>query len=146
MIHAKIKEAIYETRAYSTFGYGKAKIEDGQFGGQSATVQYSENDIRFTVSKDKKYLYAFALGSPAPNSKIEIQQISNSKIKSVTVVGSGAELKWSLSNTTLTLVTPRSSDMDEVATVFKIAFEQNELLNNADENIKVSGCNDCVGN
>lgn len=119
----KHKEAIYETRAYSTFGYGKAKIEDGQFGGQSATIGYDQNDVRFTISKDNKSLYVFTLGLPAPNSKLEIQHINESKIKRVSVVGSGVELKSSLANNVLTMTTPASSDMDELATVFKIEFE-----------------------
>lgn len=119
----KHQEAIYGTRAYSIFGYGKADFQKGEFGGQAATMKYDENDIRFTLSKDKKNLYAFALGLPTPDSKIEIQHITDSKIKRVSVVGSGAEVKWSLANDVLTLTTPGSSDMDETATIFKIEFE-----------------------
>jgi alpha-L-fucosidase len=119
----KHQEAIYGTRAYSTFGYGKADFQKGQFGGQAATMEYDQNDIRFTVSKDKKNLYVFALGLPAPDSKMEIQHINNSKIKRVSVVGSGAELKWSLANNVLTLTTPGSPDMNEITTVFKVEFE-----------------------
>lgn len=119
----KHKEAVYETRAYSIFGYGKAKIEDGQFGGQSATMKYSADDIRFTISKDNKNLYVFVLGLPAPDSKLEIQHINESKVKRVSVVGSGVELKSSLANNVLTIATPASSAMDELATVFKVEFE-----------------------
>jgi len=119
----KHKEAIYETRTYSSFGYGKAKIEDGQFGGQSATISYAQSDIRFMVSKNNKVLYVFALGIPAPDSELEIQDINGSKIKRVSVVGSGVELRSSLANNVLTLTTPSSSEMDELATVFKIEFE-----------------------
>jgi len=119
----KHKEAIYVTRAYSIYGYGKAKIEGGQFGGQSATMKYSANDIRFATSKDNKNLYVFVLGLPAPDSKMEIQYINDSKIKRVSVLGSGVELGSSFANNVLTVTTPGSSAMDELATVFKIEFE-----------------------
>jgi alpha-L-fucosidase len=119
----KHQEAIYGTRTYSTFGYGKAGFQKGEFGGQAATMEYDQNDIRFTISKDKKYLYVFALGPPAADSKMEIQHINDSKIKRVSVVGSGVELKWSIANDVLTLTTPGSSDMNEIATVFKVEFE-----------------------
>jgi alpha-L-fucosidase len=119
----KHKEAIYETRAYSILGYGEAAFEKGEFGGQSATIDYSEKDIRFAVSKDQKNLYVFALGLPASDSNLEIRTPIESKIKRVSVVGSEVDLKWSLTDSTLTLTTPNSSDMDELATVFKIEFE-----------------------
>jgi len=119
----KHKEAIYETRPYSIYGYGKAKIDDGEFGGQSATISYDQNDIRFMRSKDEKSLYVFTLGAPAANSKLEINHISPSRIKKVSVVGSNSELKFSFSNDVLTLETPESSAMDKMATVFKVEFE-----------------------
>lgn len=119
----KHKEAVYETRAYSTFGYGEAKFEKGHFGGQSATMEYNQNDIRFTISKDEKHLYIFSLGLPSANSNIEIRTPIESKVKEVSVVGSGAKLKWSQNNEKLTITTPQASDMDELATVFRIDFE-----------------------
>ncbi len=119
----KHKEAIYETRAYSIYGYGQAKIDDGEFGGQSATISYDQNDIRFTRSKDQKSLYVFTLGLPAANTKLEIKHISNPSIKNVSVVGSGEELKFSYANNSLMIETPDSQNMDTMATVFKVEFE-----------------------
>ncbi len=119
----KHKEAVYETRPYSVYGYGEAAIEDGHFGGQSATIKYSKSDIRFTVSKDNKYLYVYSLGLPNPNAALEIRTDMDRKIKRVSVVGSDAELRWSMNGNKLTLQTPSASDMDELATVFRIEFE-----------------------
>lgn len=119
----KHKEAIYETRVYSIYGYGKAKIDDGEFGGQSATIQYNEHDVRFLLSKDKKSLYVFTLGLPEANSTLEINHINRSGIRKVSVLGSGVEVKFSLSNEVLKLETPTASAMDRIATVFKIEFE-----------------------
>lgn len=118
----KHKDAIYETRAYTTYGYGEAKFEKGDFGGQSATMAYSHKDVRFTQSKDKAHLYVFFLGIPEANSSIKIRNVNESDIKRVSVVGSGVDLKWSWAGQTLTVTTPDSIDMDEIATVLDIAF------------------------
>lgn len=104
------------------YGYGKAKIDEGEFGGQSATIRYDQNDIRFLLSKDKKRLYVFTLGMPAANSPLEISHI-NSGVRKVSIVGSDNELKFSLSSDVLTIETPGASEMNEMATVFKVEFE-----------------------
>jgi alpha-L-fucosidase len=119
----KHKEAVYGTRAYKTFGYGSAGFEAGMFGGQTATMNYGYKDIRFAVSKDQKNLYVYSLGLPEPNSRFDIHHVDETAIKKVFVVGSGVELKWSKSGDVLTLITPASSEMDELATVFKIELQ-----------------------
>ncbi len=120
----KHKEAVYETRAYSIFGYGDAKLEANVFGGQTATIEYNQSDIRFSVSKDQKNLFIYSLGLPEPNKDIEIRTVIEPKIKRVSVVGSGIELKWKVKNNKLTITAPsKASDMDELATVFKVEFE-----------------------
>ncbi len=85
---SKHKQAVYETRAYSTYGYGDAAFEKGDFGGQSATMDYGKNDIRFAVSKDNKYLYVYSLGLPTPNAPLEIRTDLERKVKHVYVAGS----------------------------------------------------------
>jgi alpha-L-fucosidase len=120
----KHEEAVYETRAYSTFGYGRAKFEPSVFGGQTATMEYNHKDIRFAVSKNKKNLYVYSLGLPEPNAAFEIHQVVEPDIKRVSVVGSGAELKWSKTGDVLTITTPGASEMDEIATVFRVEFEE----------------------
>ncbi len=119
----KHKEAVYETRAYTTYGYGDAKFEEGQFGGQSATIKYNKNDIRFATSKDKKHLYVYALGLPGANTSIELRTPITKKVKRVSVVGTGVNLKWTLKQNKLSFVTPGANAMDDLATVFKIDFQ-----------------------
>jgi len=119
----KHQEAVYETRAYSSFGYGRAEFEASIFGGQTATMEYNHNDIRFAVSKDQKNLYVYSLGLPEPNAAFKIHQVVEPDIKRVSVVGSGAELKWSKTSDVLTITTPDASEMDDLATVFNVEFE-----------------------
>ncbi|MEW4923924.1 alpha-L-fucosidase [Algibacter sp. 2305UL17-15] len=123
----KHKEAVYETRTHSIYGYGVAAFEKGHFGGQSATIKYNNQDYRFTTSKDKNTLYIYALGRPKANTKLHIKHVidtNNSKsIKKVSVVGSGTELEWSTDFETLIFQTPNNELMDEIATVFKVELE-----------------------
>jgi alpha-L-fucosidase len=120
----KHKEAVYETRAYSTFGYGRAEFEENVFGGQTATMDYNHKDIRFAVSKNRTNLFVYSLGLPEPNTSFEIHHVAESNIKKVSVVGSGVEVEWSKTGDVLTITTPGISEMDELATVFKVEFKQ----------------------
>ena len=118
----KHEEAVYQTRAYTKFGYGIAEFEPGHFGGQSATMDYNHNDIRFAVSNDQKNLFVYKLGLPEPNTDVDIHYVTRSDIRRVSVLGSGVEVKWSHTGDVLTIQTPRISDMNELATVFKVEF------------------------
>ena len=121
------EEAVYGTRAYSVYGYGIADFEAGHFGGQSATIDYSKDDIRFTTSKDRNSLYIYCLGLPDANVELALHHIIDpavkKKINEVSVVGSGSKLKWSIDGDQLILTTPAASEMDEIATVFKVQFK-----------------------
>lgn len=123
---AQHKEAVYKTRAHSIFGYGAAEFEEGHFGGQSATMQYSNSDYRFTRSKDGKSLFIYVLGLPKAESKLQIDHVFDTnkpEIKQVSVVGSSAELEWSVKDGQLIVNTPSASEMNKIATVFKVEFE-----------------------
>ena len=121
------KEAVYETRAYSMYGYGVAEFEQGHFGGQSATIEYSKNDVRFSVSKDGKSLFVYILGLPDANSTLSLNHVFEKydvdQIKQVSVVGSGKTLDWVAEGQELRIVTPRASQMNDIATVFKVEFQ-----------------------
>ncbi|WP_167607566.1 alpha-L-fucosidase [Maribellus sediminis] len=122
----KHKEAVYNTRVHSVFGYGIAEFEKGHFGGQSATMKYTKDDVRFAKSKDGNTLYVYLLGLPDSGKEIGLEHVFETNpgqnIKRVSVVGSGEELKWSASENKLTLTTPSAEAMDEIATVFKVEF------------------------
>lgn len=121
----KHKQAVYETRAYDVYGYGAAEFEEGHFGGQSATMDYSNNDVRFTRSKNGESIFVYILGLPEEKSPLKIKYLLNNKknikIKKITVVGSQESLEWfSTSEGDLVIQTPSREMMDEMTTVFKV--------------------------
>jgi len=122
----KHQEAVYNTRAHTVYGYGIAEFEAGHFGGQSATMEYTKDDIRFTISKDEKTLYIFSLGMPESDSELKLKHIldtNNPKtITEISVVGSDAELEWNVEADQLVITIPAASEMDETATVFRVEF------------------------
>ncbi len=124
----KYEEAIYGTRSHYIYGYGTAAVEDNHHGGQKATLEYTNEDVRYTRSKDGNTLYAFVLGMPDTNSPITFKSVMNGDKKSVrkvTVMGSNKPVKWTMNDEDfeLTVTTPSSeADMDALATIFKIEF------------------------
>ena len=116
-------EAVYGTRSFTTFGYGDAEIEAGHFGGQSATIEYSAGDIRFTQSRDGRHLYVFSLGLPEAGAAMQLRTPLDKAVTSVRVLGSDTELEWRVDDGLLTLQTPDAAAMNEIATVFRIDFE-----------------------
>lgn len=122
----KHEEAVYETRAHSIFGYGVAEFEKGHFGGQSATMKYSKDDIRFTKSKDGNTLYVYLLGMPNAKAELELNHVFDTnqgqKVTQVIVVGSETILDSKVKGEKLLVSMPEASAMDEIATVLKVEF------------------------
>lgn len=121
------EEAVYQSRAHSEFGYGIAEHEEGHFGGQSATMEFTKDDIRFAISKDGSSLYVYFLGLPDAHTELELFHVvgadSEKKIKNVSVLGSHSDLEWRSSSDKLFITTPDASAMDELATVVKVDFK-----------------------
>lgn len=125
---SKYGESIHGTRPWYLYGFGDAKAGDGTHGGQSSTVEYTADDIRFTQSKDEKTLYMFCLGRPEPGKKIWLKLLARHRyapktpIKRITVVGTDTEVEFDHAHTGFTLTVP-DAPMDELATVFKFELE-----------------------
>lgn len=123
----KYGEAVYGTRTHSIYGYGDAELAKGHFGGVSATNKYSASDIRFTAANDGSALYVFFLGLPDANKTIKLKHVldtSGKTVKSVSLVGSNAAVDWKVKESILELVTPDKSEMNDVATVFKVEWNK----------------------
>ncbi|MGY6647721.1 alpha-L-fucosidase [Wenyingzhuangia sp. IMCC45574] len=115
------QEAIYNTRTHDVFGYGTAEIHDGSHGGQSSTIEYTEEDVRFTKSKDGKYLYVFLLGQPKKGTQVELQHVvsKGDSVRNVSFLD-GEQLKWETKEDLLKVTIPKNRDLDGIATVFKV--------------------------
>ena len=121
-------EAVYGTRPFTIFGYGSSSAPEGNHGGQSAKTIYTADDVRFTLSKDKKNLYAFFLGKPEKGKRIRMKQLgihrypTTSPIKRITLMGINTEVDWELTSNNFYLTMPES-EMNDIATVFKFELE-----------------------
>jgi alpha-L-fucosidase len=121
-------EAVYGTRPFDQFGYGSAKAHAGSHGGQSATMKYTADDVRFTVSKDNKSMYVFFLGKPEAGKRIKMRPLCRhrypprSPIKRVTLLGTDIEATWEDDSEDFYLTMP-DVEMNDVATVFEFALE-----------------------
>jgi alpha-L-fucosidase len=115
-------EAIYGTRPWKIYGEGPTKVATGHFE-DAATAPYTGQDIRFTAKGDT--LYAIALAWPG-NSKLTIKSLgtgsphTRQEIRSVSLLGSPAELRWTRTREGLTVQLPPQKPGD-YAFAFKIA-------------------------
>lgn len=86
-------ESIYETRPWETSGEGPTKISKG--GHFVDRVQYTPRDIRYTRSKDGKWLYAIVLGMPpGPSIVLHSVKAAHGATGPALLLGSGSELRW----------------------------------------------------
>ncbi|AWB65839.1 alpha-L-fucosidase [Saccharobesus litoralis] len=121
-------EAVYGTRPFDTFGYGTAGSKSSTHDGQSAKIEYTAKDARFTVSKDGKAMYVHFLGKPKPGSKVKIKALGRhryaprSAVQKVTMLGSDVDVKWQDDTYSFNIVMPER-DLNEIATVFKLHLE-----------------------
>lgn len=126
---SKYGEAIYNTKPYTLFGFGNATAEEGHFGGQSATVKYTADDIRFTQSKDEKTLYLFYLGVPKKGEKFSYRLLArhrygpNKKVKRISVLNSNEEVAFSYSSDVLNITIPKSANLNNIANVLRFELE-----------------------
>ena len=121
-------EAIFDTRPWITFGFGNAKAKQGSHGGQSATIEYTAEDVRFTRSKDGKVLYLFMLGKPEQGTvnyrlMAEHRYFPQGTIRKVSLLNTGEEVAYELDGYGFRLTIPEESSLNEMANVFKIEFD-----------------------
>ena len=122
-------EAVYGTRPHTIFGFGTAVAGQGSHDGQSSKVNYTANDIRFTVSKDKKAMYVFLLGEPTIGKRIQLRSIGGyhrnippGKITKISMLGSDVNVSWELTPESLYITVPNVT-FNPNATAFKLHLE-----------------------
>lgn len=114
-------EAIYGTRTWKVYGEGPTQVVGGSFK-DTESKPFTGEDIRFTAKG--KTLYAIALAWPE-NGRLTIKSLATAspltkrEIKSVTLLGSKAKLKWTRSADGLTVELPAQKPCEH-AFAFKI--------------------------
>ncbi|CAN7242149.1 alpha-L-fucosidase [Pseudoduganella sp. LjRoot289] len=113
-------DAIYGTRPWKIFGEGPTKAESGHFKEDTA---YTPADIRFTVKGGD--LYAITMGVPAGEVHIaslgKKSVLESRPVKSVSLLGSKAVLKWTQQDDGLVIALPASLPTP-IASSFRIGF------------------------
>ena len=85
-------EAIFKTRPWTTFGEGPNIIPAKYMNEIHAPLTWK--DVRFTQSKDGKYLYAIVCGIPQGEISIAALAPVADKIASVELLGSMEKISW----------------------------------------------------
>jgi alpha-L-fucosidase len=89
-------EAIYGTTPWMTYGEGPTEMAVSGYFMEDQEVQYTPEDIRFTVKGD--VLYAVCLGWPERQVRIKsLSGLYEAEIEYVRMLGIDQELAWSLS-------------------------------------------------
>ena len=113
-------DAIYGTRPWKIYGEGPTKAASGHFKEDTA---YSPADIRFTTKGGK--LYAITLG--VPSGEVRIGSLGKKSahesrpVKSVTLLGSTAALKWTQRDDGLVIALPANLP-SAIGSSFRIGF------------------------
>ena len=119
-------EGIYGTRPWKLYGEKPTDakvVKAGNFNEEK--VKYSAKDIRFTQKGD--ILYAFCLGTPATNIRINSlgknSKLAPKAVASVSLLGSDEKLNWKQEPTELVIIKPLILPGYQIIT-FKIEFKK----------------------
>ena len=130
-------DAIYKTRPWTVFGEGPTRLPEGGHKIEKININYTNKDIRYTKISDKE-LYAIVMDKP--EKEIVMKTLStdigalNSKIMSVSLLGSDEKLEWERNSRGLVINPPKFYPTDH-AHAFKIVMEgykENDIGGNQD--------------
>ena len=112
-------EAIYETRPWNIYGEGPTELkQSGAFSDTKEKLNYTAQDIRFTVNENR--LYAMTFDWPDKEFVIESgKSLYPGEVRSVEMLGVDGELKWEMTADGLKIERPDHKPCDHVYT-FKI--------------------------
>ena len=125
------KEAIFATRPWETFGEGPASegtALSAQGFNEGKGKPFTAEDIRYTVSKDGKTLYAIVMGWPekpvALKSLGADAKLLKRRVKKIELLGSEETIRWKKGDDALVIeTTPLKPDTEAGnAAVFKIGL------------------------
>ena len=118
---AKNGEGVYATRPWLVFGEGPTQPNQSMGGDE---VEYTNNDVRFTRSKDNTALYVHVLGyNPMLNVKtLSKANIDLSSLKGITNLSTGEKVEYNQTTEGLSMTMPASVDKEDAAYSFKLTF------------------------
>jgi len=123
------KECIFGTRPWKVFGEGPASagaklVAQGMNEGKGKP--FTAEDVRYTVSKDGRTLYAIVMGAPtkpvALKSLGKSQQLLDRPVSNIELLGSTSPLRWNQDNEALVIDAPSGPAPSDIAIVYKIGF------------------------
>ena len=117
----KYGEAIYNTRPWQVAAQGPTVEPSGGFDDSEKflKIAYSSKDVRYTMSKDGKTVYAMLMGIPQPGEKIKLDAFVG--VRPITIESmNGDKIQWTSSDISATVefIEPRG----EYAYVLKITL------------------------
>jgi len=125
------KEAIFATRPWKSFGEGPASAGQelrGQGFNEGRGKPFTAQDIRYTVTKDGKTLYAIVMGWPEQPVALKLlggdAKLLDSQVKRIELLGSGSTIHWKQGADALVIdTTPSAPDSEaRAAAVYKITL------------------------
>lgn len=120
-------ECIYSTRPWKVFGEGPASEGQelkAQGFNEGKGKPFTAEDVRYTVSKDGRHLYAIVLGRPdgpvALKSLGQTAALLDRPIASVQQLGSTEKIAWSQASDALSVTPAATQPVSDIAIVFKV--------------------------
>ena len=116
-------EGIFATRPWKVFGEGP----DARMGDRDNRSPYGAKNFRFTQSKDGRTIYVVQMGWPGGGVEVLLTSFANggpggdTRLATVSLLGSMAKIDWSRDDAGLRLVAPTDAP-SENAVVYKISL------------------------
>ena len=123
-------ESIYRTRPWKTFGEGPASAGtalSAQGFNEGKGKAFTAEDVRYTVSKDGKTLYAIVCG--LPTGPVSLKSLGKTAalldrpVAKIEQLGSTETIAWSLGADALTVTPASAKPASDAALVFKITLK-----------------------
>jgi len=124
-------DAIYGSRAWGTFKDGEHSVPKGMIGAAQANAKVTTGDFRYTVGKDGS-IYAICMTVPTRGETLILPSLAsnskfmNSAIKTVSLLGSSGEIRWTQDDQGLHITCPAEMPL-KIAATFKITCARSAL-------------------
>ena len=119
-------EGIFSTRPWKVFGEGPASAGaelSAQGFNEGKGKPFTAEDVRYTVSKDGKTLYAIVMGVPdKPLRLTALGRSSGSAVRSIGLLGGGASVGWKQEDDAVVIQAPALKPVAPDAIVFRISI------------------------